>query len=125
VNLASAALVLAADQERLDLDRERQDARVPAVAVEEQVLAVLEPEQRVGGKGVARGVEPEQDRIFGLHPAELVGDDEAGHHGVAVVRAALGADAQGAVRFGGQDLVGGHANCSIGLGAAAAASAAR
>ena len=82
-----------ADEERLALDRQRHVRRIPAVRAEEQVLLVLEAEQRDRLELSVRRL-VEHDRIVRLDVAELGRERERGHHVVAVRGAARGDDAQ-------------------------------
>src|SRR3546814_1547462 len=59
-----------ADQERLALHRERQAGRVPAIAIQKQVLAIAQPEQRDWLEAAVAG-RAEHDRVVRLHAAEL------------------------------------------------------
>ena len=68
-----------ADQERLDRQRQRAVARVPTAVLEEQILAILEPEQRQRREAAAVEVAAEQDREFVLHAAEFARHGQAGH----------------------------------------------
>src|SRR4051812_34329629 len=71
VNLGRPLALCAADQERLDRERQRSIPRVPLATLDEQIFTILEPEQDERRKASAVDVSPEQDRKFVLHPAEL------------------------------------------------------
>ena len=81
----TSSLAIGADQERLPLDRQRQVGRVPAVAVEEQVLPLLEAEQGERLEA-AVGRLAEDDRVVRLHVAEFGRERERAHDVVAVAR---------------------------------------
>src|SRR5258705_61751 len=72
-----------ADQEGLDRQRQRAVARIPAPLIEEQILTILEPEQRERRETAAIEVAPEQDREFILHPPEFARHGQASHDRVA------------------------------------------
>ena len=105
----SVAIGRAADQERLDAERERTIAGVPAPVLDEQILVLLEPHQRQCRKTVALDVQPKQDRELVLQPAKFVRHGKTGHHVVAKRRADPGMDAQVAMSGIVENLVLAHA----------------
>ena len=82
-----------ADQERQALDGERDVRGVPAALGQEQVLPLLEAEQRDGLELPLR-VLAKHDRVVRLDVAELGREREREHHVVAEVGAARGDDSQ-------------------------------
>lgn len=106
MDLTALPVRAAADQEGTRIHRQRHVGGVPASAVEVEVLAVLEAEQRDRGDLAAGDVAAEEDEVIVLGAAELVGDEDAAHQRVPHPGAAVGADAGAGVRLGGDDGVG-------------------
>src|SRR5437868_6027672 len=72
-----------ANQKWLDRQGQRAVARIPAVPLEKQILAILEPEQRQRREVAALEVPPEQNRELVLDPAKLARHGQARHDRVA------------------------------------------
>src|SRR6476646_7800274 len=99
MNFGAACALRPPDKEWLDGQCKRPIARVPPALLEEQILAILEPEQGQCREAATVEVAAEQDREFVLHAPEFARDGQAGHDLVAELGRGAGPDAQVAMRI--------------------------
>mmetsp|Transcript_10001 Transcript_10001/g.40585 ORF Transcript_10001/g.40585 Transcript_10001/m.40585 type:complete len:550 (-) Transcript_10001:734-2383(-) len=92
-----AVVGAAADQEGVALQGHGHDGRIPAGVGQEDVLALLQPEQRHGLEAGAAVHELEDDGEVGLQLPELRRQRQREVAGIAALGCALGVDAQVAV----------------------------